>query len=109
MFYLGDGVPEDDSLALKWLRRGALAGVPAAQYLYGEFLLEGRGCERDAAHAYSWFVRAGRLGHRGARSRIVEAVSAREGSGVHGGVQGNTLEQEYGRAAGRRVSQWVLG
>ena len=102
MFYLGDGVPVDEPLALTWFRRSAEAGVPAAQYLYGEFLLEGRACEADAAQAFAWFARAGGLGHRGARSRIITAVSARARDGEHA-----ALEQEYGQAAGRRAERWV--
>ena len=97
MHFLGDGVPVNDTLALHWFRRAAEAGVSAGMYLYGECLLEGRGCEPDSAQAHAWFVRAGLKGHRGARGRIVEAVSGRD-------VE---LAQAYGRASGRKGSQWT--
>ena len=96
MFFLGDGVPEDEQMARVWFRRAAEAGVPAAMYLYAEILLT----DRATGTANAWFAAAGRLGHRGARSRIVEAVA--DGGG---GAQGEP--GRYGRAAGRRAHQWV--
>ena len=44
--------------AAAWVTSAAECGVPAAQLRLGRLLLEGRGCARDPAAAYRWFVRA---------------------------------------------------
>lgn len=97
MFYLGDGVPEDAEFAMEWFGRSAQAGVPAAMYLYAEGLLESKPDAHAMQQAFMWLEEAGRRGHRGARSRIAaEALSDHDGGG------------RYGRAAGRRSSQWLV-
>jgi len=103
MFWLGDGVPEDATLAQHWFHRGANAGVPAAMFLFGECLLAHAGDELTSQQAeqraVDWFVAAGRLGHRGARSRVITAVCADDAEALAG---------RYGRAAGRRGSEWSV-
>ena len=99
MHFLGDGIPEDAILAAHWFRRAAEGGVPAAMYLWGECLLEGRGCARDASHAREWFLAAGKLGHRGARHRIITECAQEA-------ADDERLEARYGRASGRRGSRW---
>ena len=99
MHFLGDGIPEDAILAAHWFRRAAEGGVPAAMYLWGECLLEGRGCARDASHAREWFLAAGKLGHRGARHRIITECAQEA-------ADDERLEARDGRASGRRGSRW---
>ena len=106
MFYLADGVPEDVSLAVRYFRRAAAGGVPAAMYLLGECLLEARGCESaDAAEAHSWFVAAAELGHRGARSRIIDAAFEEDQSAAvaEDGEEWRRYAQSSRRPAGEQV------
>jgi len=52
--------PEDRA---RLIREGAEAGVPEAQAVYGQMLLDGAGVPRDPVAAFSWFLRAARAGH----------------------------------------------
>ncbi len=44
------------------LRQAALGGSPAAQLVYGQILLDGRGVDRDPVAALGWFERAAHAG-----------------------------------------------
>jgi uncharacterized protein len=43
MFVLGRGVSQDDAEAVKWYRKAAEQGYPAAQFNLGEMHRQGRG------------------------------------------------------------------
>ena len=109
MLYTGEwcdeGVAEDSTQAVHWLRQAAERGVAGAtgpsvsgsMYLLAECLLEGRGVERDVEAAYAWFAVAGERGHRGARARILALVDDAGGE-----------RDAYASASGRKASQWVV-
>lgn len=73
--YTGEGVPEDEILALDYFRRAANTGHAPGAYMLGDCLLDGIGCEPDRAEALDWLVTAAELGHRGARSRVLALLS----------------------------------
>ncbi len=54
------GAPEEAAL---WILASAKLGVPEAQALYGQILLDGRGVARDAAQARTWFQQAAHGGN----------------------------------------------
>lgn len=54
------GPPEE---AAQWILSSAKFGVPEAQALYGQILLDGRGVEKDAVKARAWFQQAAHGGH----------------------------------------------
>jgi TPR repeat protein len=54
------GPPEE---AAQWILASAKLGVPEAQALFGQILLDGRGVEKDAAQARNWFQQAAHSGH----------------------------------------------
>lgn len=59
-------VPFDcDVHAYRHYRSAAEAGVAEACYKLGDLLRDGRGCKADPREAYSWFLRAYKLGKSG--------------------------------------------
>lgn len=100
MSYLGvpvDGtdrwlVPIDGKEAVRWFRMSAEQGISSSMYLLGDCLHDGFGVPQDADSALGWFVAAGELGHRGARSRTAASLEKHE---------------TYQRVAGFRASRWV--
>ncbi|WP_202988074.1 tetratricopeptide repeat protein [Pseudomonas typographi] len=48
--------------ATRWIATAARAGLPAAQVVWAQLLLEGRGVERDPAGAFTWFAKAAAAG-----------------------------------------------
>lgn len=62
----GDGVPQDDFEAVRWLEAAARQDHPEAALEYGWMLANGYGVAKDAEQAYFWFARAAALGAEGA-------------------------------------------
>lgn len=58
----GEGVPQDDELAVSWWRKAALQGVPDAQNELGVALLDGTGIMPDPEEAVIWYRRAAESG-----------------------------------------------
>ena len=54
----GDGVPEDDTEAVKWFRKAADQGHVNAQFNLGVMYANGEGVERNAAEAAAWYRKA---------------------------------------------------
>lgn len=54
----GDEVEQDDKLALKYLTKAAIQGLPKAQHRLGVMYLTGRGVAQDDAQALRWFKSA---------------------------------------------------
>ena len=59
----GDGVPQNDALALKWLRKAADQGHAAAENDLGIAYRMGNGVERDKAEAVRWYHKAAKQGN----------------------------------------------
>ena len=78
-FYTGEGVPEDEAIAVEYFRRAADCGHAGAAYMLGDCLLDGIGVERDRGEALEWLVTSAELGHRGARSRVLAVLEKDEG------------------------------
>jgi TPR repeat protein len=77
--YTGEGIAEDERLAVKYFRKSAESGHAGASYMLGDCLLDGVGVERDRGEALEWLVTAAELGHRGARSRVLAVLEKEEG------------------------------
>ena len=76
LLYVGYVLPDDAAGACALFRKSAGAGLAAAQFMYGDCLLEGIGCERDAAASVPFFLGAAQQGHRGARGRLKALLDA---------------------------------
>jgi hypothetical protein len=66
----GDGVPQDDAQAAKWLERAAKEGHPGSQRALGSFYWAGRGVARDLSKAYFWSVLAAKQGDEIAAGQV---------------------------------------
>jgi len=56
--------------AARWISTAAQAGFPAAQVVWGQLLLDGRGVDRDPGKAFTWFEKAAALGDTEARNMV---------------------------------------
>jgi uncharacterized protein len=78
--FLGDGIPENASMAVSLFRRAAHLGHSGAAYMLGECLLNGVGAQRDRTDALEWLVTAAELGHRGAQERVLMILNEEYGN-----------------------------
>jgi localization factor PodJL len=76
----GEGVPVNESLAVKWLERAAQRGEPVAQYRLGTLYERGKGVAANAAKATHWYQAAAMQGNRKAMHNL--AVALAEGTGI---------------------------
>jgi TPR repeat protein len=79
-FFTGEGVVENEELAVIYFEKAATMGHAGAAYMLGDCLLDGVGTPRDRAEALEWLVAAGELGHRGARSRVLAVLELEDGA-----------------------------
>lgn len=72
MYYQGTkGKPKDNAAAVRWLQKGADAGVPGALYRLGSMYVEGdHGVDRDLSYGCKLLRQAERAGHPGASREI---------------------------------------
>ena len=68
LYYLGLGVPEDDTEAAKWLRRAADQSHPQLQYKLGTLYEGGTGVGKDFTEALKWYQMAATAGLPAAQS-----------------------------------------
>jgi TPR repeat protein len=79
-YLLGQGVPQDDTEAMKWFRRAAEQGHVNAQSNLGVMYDKGQGVPQDYAEALKWLRQAAEQGYCGAESNL--GVMYLEGRGV---------------------------
>jgi putative methionine-R-sulfoxide reductase with GAF domain len=73
----GDGMPQDDAMAVQWFERAAEQGSVAAQGALGAYYWRGwRGAPEDLPRAYFWSTIAMTQGDEVSKSRI-EALTSR--------------------------------
>lgn len=80
LHYNGQGVPQDNSEAVKWYRLAAGQGFTAAQYDLGFMHDKGRGVPQDNLQAVKWYRRAAGQGFANAQYNL--GVMYGEGRGV---------------------------
>jgi len=105
-FYTGDGVPEDEAIAVEYFRRAADCGHAGAAYMLGDCLLDGIGVDRDRGEALEWLVTSAELGHRGARSRVLAVLEKDEDKsyGIFTDASRQTLSSENKETAEDEVN-----
>ena len=54
MYTKGEGVPENDTEAVKWYRMAAEQGIASAQYNLGVMYANGQGVPQDYVQAHKW-------------------------------------------------------
>ena len=70
MYSNGEGVPEDDTEAVKWYRLAAEQGNAYAQYSLGWAYANGEGVPEDDTEAVKWYRLAAEQGVAGAQFRL---------------------------------------
>ena len=58
MYFNGEGIPENKSLALVWFRKAAEGGEPFAQAVVGLIFAEGELVPQSLPRAYQWLLKA---------------------------------------------------
>jgi len=62
MYANGQGVAQDDAMAVYWYGQAAEQGHALAQYNLGGMYSSGRGVERDTVRSYMWMLLAADAG-----------------------------------------------
>ena len=66
----GQGVPKDDTEAVKWFRKAAEQGIPKAQFNLGIMYEKGQGVLQDYTEAVKWHRRAAAQGYAKAQYNL---------------------------------------
>jgi hypothetical protein len=69
-YHDGDGVPQNDSVAVQWFLRAAEQGHVIAQATLGAYYWAGRGVPQNLSKAYFWSALALARGDEGSKSRL---------------------------------------
>jgi uncharacterized protein len=80
MYDHGQGVAEDNQLAVQWYSRAAGNGHAPSQYTLGLLYSRGQGVDKDMVVATDWYKRAALQGHR--KSQFILGVLYDFGKGV---------------------------
>ena len=80
MYESGEGVPEDDSEAVKWYRKAAEHGLAEAQHYLGLMYVKGIGVPGNDSEAVKWYRKAAEQGH--AKSQLQLGVMYGSGAGI---------------------------
>ncbi len=78
MYDMGQGVPQDDTEAVRWYRLAAEQGFDTAQLKLGFMYGAGRGVPQDYVQAHMWLNLAAAQGHEPARKyrdRLAERMT----------------------------------
>lgn len=89
--------------SVDWIRDAAVRGVPDAQVLYGQLLLDGHRVERSPLHALHWFERAALSGHAEAMNMVGRCLD--QGWGMPADA---ASAERWFRAAAERGSAWGM-
>jgi hypothetical protein len=79
LYDLGRGVPQDSSMAYRWYRQAAEAGLAQAVFNVAVMLDSGAGVPRDGAEAALWYARAAASGYHRAQYALAELYAAGDG------------------------------
>lgn len=80
LYFMGQGVEKDLSLAFMWTEAAAQQGHLAAQYNLGSLYYSGDGTDKDLDNAINWYGEAARGGHPEAAYLLAKMYQ--EGEGV---------------------------
>jgi hypothetical protein len=103
----GQGIPKDDSEAVKWYRKAAEQGHADAQYNLGVMYYKGQGVPQDYTEALKWYRKAAEQGH--ADAQYILGIRYSNGQGV---PQDDTEAVKWYRKAaegGNAHAQFRLG
>ena len=104
---LGDGVPQDEIEAAKWIRRAAEKGDVSAQMKLGALYDLGHGVLRDLEKAGKWVRRAAEQGSPD--GQLALAIMYAEGRGVRRDRKEAVQWYRYAAEQGEASAQHALG
>lgn len=56
MYFYGNGVAQDDTVAAIWFHKSAIKGNPNGQLAFGSLHIRGIGVQQDLVEAYTWLT-----------------------------------------------------
>jgi TPR repeat protein len=78
MYFMGDGIEEDEREATYWWTKAAERGHAPSQFNLGNNYYRGRGVEKDYVQAAHWFRRAAQHAHDGILINICDYYDSTE-------------------------------
>lgn len=100
----GHGVPQDDAMALDWLKRAIEAGEPIAEYNLGLWHLKGRIVEADTDKALYWIKSSAEQDYAYAQAVLAQMYSNGEiEPDYEAAVRWARRSADHGSAFGQRV------
>ena len=107
MYYNGEDVPQDYTVAAEWYRRAAEQGQAAAQFQLGNMHRVGLGVLQSQAEAARWLKRAAEQGDAAAQA-LLEKIAPPDSAGFQ---EFNEAVKHLGAAAeqGQAGAQLILG
>jgi TPR repeat protein len=103
----GEGVAQNDRIAVDWYRKAALQGLASAQSALGGMLFNGRGARRDAKEAAVWIRKAAEQGYAVAQFNL--GALYLDGRGVAYDPNQGIVWQRRAAEQGLRIAQYALG
>ena len=79
MYYNGEGVTKNDTLAATWFTQAAEQGYAAAQLYLGDMYKNSEAVPRNDTTAVEWYTRAAKQGHPTAQIRLGEMYESGRG------------------------------
>lgn len=70
MYFLGEGVPQDDAIALRLMQKAAEQGHPGAQNIIGNLYETGREVIKNTSEAVNWFRKSAKQGFSDAQFNL---------------------------------------
>ncbi len=70
LYWLGQILKQDATMAAKWFRLSAEQGNSSAQYMLGWLYVDGNGVDRDVDKALGWYALAAEQGHVDAQLKL---------------------------------------
>jgi TPR repeat protein len=80
MYYYGNGVPKDDTVAVRWGRKAADQGYAKAENGIAFMYYYGYGVPQDYAEVLRWYRKAADQGNASAQDDLGSIVLLRQGS-----------------------------
>lgn len=107
MYARGQGVPQDDTKAIKWYRAAADQGYAEAQHHFGWMYFSGRGVPKDETEAVKWFQAAADQGN--ARAQHSLGLMYAQGMGISQDYKEATKWRRAAAEQGDVGAQFHLG
>ncbi|BET21475.1 hypothetical protein RGT18_10630 [Solobacterium moorei] len=107
MYYFGDGVEKNDTLAFEWYKKAAQHQDPEAANRVGVMLENGIGCSADAEQAYRYYVQSADLGSLSGMANL--SLCMLEGKGCEKDIPKGLLWMDKASVKGNGIASTLMG